>query len=115
MVVPAASKIPTGFDGNRYLRIGSSTVNLNKYSERESNLFYILKVGVPTICNTESEYQDLTFDKLFVYYAAKGVTLNKRTFKKNLGLLTPEGKYNLLAQLISDDSHSFYEDKCNRL
>jgi predicted HTH transcriptional regulator len=30
MVVPAASKIPTGFDGNRYLRIGSSKVNLNK-------------------------------------------------------------------------------------
>ena len=105
MVVPAASKIPTGFDGNRYLRIGSSKVNLNKYPERESNLFYILRVGLPTICNTESEYQDLTFDKLFVYYAAKGVALNKRNFKKNLGLLTENGKYNLLAQLISDDSH----------
>lgn len=59
MVVPAASKIPTGFDGNRYLRIGSSKVNLNKYPERESNLFYILRVGLPTMCNTESEYQDL--------------------------------------------------------
>lgn len=105
MVVPAASKIPTGFDGNRYLRIGSSKVNLNKYPERESNLFYVLRVGLPTICNTESEYQDLTFDKLFVYYAAKGVALNKRNFKKNLGLLTESGKYNLLAQLISDDSH----------
>ena len=105
MVVPAASKIPTGFDGNRYLRIGSSKVNLNKYPERESNLFYVLRVGLPTMCNTESEYQDLTFDKLFVYYAAKGVSLNKRNFKKNLGLLTETGKYNLLAQLISDDSH----------
>ncbi len=30
MVIPAASKIPTGFAGNRYLRIGSSKVNLNK-------------------------------------------------------------------------------------
>ena len=105
MVVPAASKIPTGFDGNRYLRIGSSKVNLNKYPERESNLFYILRVGLPTMCNTESEYQDLTFDKLFVYYVSKGVALNKRNFKKNLGLLTENGKYNLLAQLISDDSH----------
>ena len=105
MVVPAASKIPTGYDGNRYLRIGSSKVNLNKYPERESNLFYILRVGLPTMCNTESEYQNLTFDKLFVYYAAKGVALNKRNFKKNLGLLTDNGKYNLLAQLISDDSH----------
>jgi len=105
MAVPAASKIPTGFDGNRYLRIGSSKVNLNKFPERESNLFYVLRVGLPTMCNTESEYQELTFDKLFIYYAAKGVALNKRTFKKNLGLLTDSGKYNLLAQLISDDSH----------
>ncbi len=105
MVVPAASKIPTGFDGKRYLRIGSSKVNLNKYPERESHLFYILRVGLPTMCNTESEYQELIFDKLFVYYASKGVVLNKRNFKKNLGLLTENGKYNLLAQLISDDSH----------
>ena len=105
MVVPAASKIPTGFAGNRFIRIGSSKVNLNKYPERESYLFHILRVGLPTMCNTESEYQDLTFEKLFVYYASKGVALNKRTFKKNLGLLTENGKYNLLAQLISDDSH----------
>ena len=105
MVVPAASKVPTSFDGNRYLRIGSSKVNLNKYPERESNLFYILRVGLPTICNTESEYQDLTFEKLFVYYASKGITLNKRSFKKNMGLLTEAGKYNLLAQLLSDNSY----------
>lgn len=42
---------------------------------------------------------------MFVYYASKGVALNKRNFKKNLGLLAENGKYNLLAQLISDDSH----------
>ncbi len=105
LVIPAAIKIPASFAGNRYLRIGSSKINLNKYPERESNLFYILRVGVPTICNTESEYQDLSFDKLFVYYASKGVMLNKRNFKQNLGLLTENGKYNLLAQLLSDNSY----------
>lgn len=76
MVVPAASKIPTGFDENRYLRIGSSKVNLNKYPERESNLFYILRVGLPTMCNTESEYQDLTFDKLFDEEAYREAVIN---------------------------------------
>lgn len=101
----AASKSPTAFNGVRYLRIGSSKVNLSKYPERESQLFYTLRVGLPTICNTESEYQDLTFDKLFVYYASKGITLNKRSFKKNLGLLTENGKYNLMAQLVSDNSY----------
>lgn len=105
LVIPAASKSPTAFNGVRYLRIGSSKVNLSKYPERESQLFYILRVGLPTICNTESEYQDLTFDKLFVYYASKGITLNKRSFKKNLGLLTENGKYNLMAQLVSDNSY----------
>ena len=46
-----------------------------------------------------------SLSKLFVYYEAKGITLNKRTFKKNLGLLTKDGKYNLMAQLLSDNSH----------
>lgn len=40
-----------------------------------------------------------------MYYASKGVILNSTNFKKNLGLLTDDGKYNLLAQLLSDDSH----------
>ena len=61
--------------------------------------------SLPSICNTESEYQELTFDKLFLYYATKGIMLKRNTFKKNLGLLTENGKYNLLAQLVSDDSH----------
>ncbi len=105
MQVPAAQKVPTAFDGVRYLRIGSSKVNLAKYPDREANLFQILNVGLPTVDNTVSEYQELTFDKLFVYYASKGIILNENNFKKNLGLLTADGRYNLLAQLLSDDSH----------
>ncbi len=31
--------------------------------------------------------------------------INKKTFKKNLGLLTENGKYNLMVQLLSDNSH----------
>lgn len=80
------------------------TYNLNKYPERESHLFHVLRVGLPTICNTEADNQELSFDKLFVYYASRGITLNKRTFKKNLGFLMDNGKYNMLAQLMSDNS-----------
>ena len=105
LVIPAAKTVPTAFDRVRYLRIGSSKVNLMEYPDREAKLFDVLKNGFPTIENTESEFQDLTFNKLFVYYEAKGITLNKRTFKKNLGLLTKDGKYNLMAQLLSDNSH----------
>lgn len=105
LFVPAAHTIPTAFKGVRYLRIGSSKVNLMKYPEREAALFRVLNFGIPSIENTESEYQDLTFEQLFVYYGVKGITLNRQTFKKNLGLFTPQGKYNLLAQLLSDNSH----------
>ena len=66
LVIPAAKTAPTAFDRVRYLRIGSSKVNLMEYPERESRLFDILKNGFPTIENTESEFQDMTFNKLFV-------------------------------------------------
>lgn len=103
--VPKSKNVPTSFDGIRYVRIGSIKVNLTKYPEREAKLFEILRNDEKTITNIESEYQDLTFEKLFTYYAGKGISLKNETFKKNLGLLTKDGEFNLLAQLLSDNSH----------
>ena len=103
--IPAAKTVPTAFSKERFIRIGSSKENLRKYPEKESYLFDILRHGKPTIENTPSEYQDLTFDKLLVYYSVKGVQLNPDTYKKNLSFYTEDGKYNLLAQLMSDNSH----------
>ncbi len=102
--IAAARNVPTAFANIRYFRIGSSKVVLTKYPEREAELFQILRNGQPSLSNTESSRQNLTFDKLIVYYASKGITLNKRTFKRNLGFVMPNGKFNLLAQLLSDDS-----------
>lgn len=42
---------------------------------------------------------------MLISYGAKGLELNRSTFKKNLSLMTEDGKYNILAQLLSDDSH----------
>ena len=100
-----AKKVPTAFNGIRYIRIGSSKVNIAKYHDREANLFEILRNKEETIETRESEYQDLTFERLFTYYAGRGISLKNETFKKNLGLQTNNGKYNLMAQLLSDDSH----------
>lgn len=105
LIIPAAKTVPTSFDNERFIRIGSSKENLRKYPEKESCLFDILRHGFPTIENTPSKYQDLTFEKLMIYYGAKGLKLNPETFKKNLNLLTEDGKYNILAQLLSDNSH----------
>lgn len=107
LIIPTAKKVPTSFDKTRFLRIGSSKVNLINFPEHESQLFSVLRNGVPTLENTESEYQELTFEQLFVYYSVKGITLNKKTFLKNLGLLTTDGKYNMLAQLLSDNQRKF--------
>lgn len=103
--IPMAKKSPTAFDRIRYIRIGSSKVNIVKYHDREANLFEILRNKEETIETMESEYQDLTIVRLFTYYAGRGISLKNETFKKNLGLQTNNGKYNLMAQLLSDDSH----------
>lgn len=103
--IPKAKTIPTAYAEERFIRIGSSKEKLRKYPEKESFLFAILRDGFPTIENTESEYQDLTFEKLKIYYGAKGISLNPTQYKNNLGLYTPDGKYNIMAQLLSDNSH----------
>lgn len=103
--IPAAKRVPTSFDGIRYVRIGSSKENVARYPEREAQLFNVLINGLPTLDTVESEYQDISFVRLFTYYAGRGITLRQENFEKNLGLRTKEGKYNILAQLLSDDCH----------
>ena len=105
LTIPAAKTVPLAYMNERYIRIGSSKEKIRKYPEKESFLFAVLRKGFPTVENTPSQYQNLTFEKLLIYYGAKGIRLNEKNFKKNLGFYTEDGKYNLLAQLLSDDSH----------
>lgn len=105
LVIPAARTVPVSFGRERYIRIGSSKENLRRYPEKESYLFDILRHGKPIIENTPSQFQDLTFEKLLIYYGARGIKLNPKTFKKNLSFYTEDGRYNMLAQLLSDNSH----------
>ena len=103
LCIPAARTVPTEFNGVRYIRIGSSKENVKKYPEREAALFRVLNYGRPSLLNTEARFSDLSFDQLFLYFETKGIKLNKKTFKKNLELQTADGKYNMLAQLLSDN------------
>lgn len=105
LIISAAKTIPVDWDGTRFIRVGSSKEKISKFPEREVYLFRVLREGLPTIENTASKYQDLTFSKLFGYYGSKGIILKEETFRKNLGLLTDDGKYNIQAQLLSDNSH----------
>ena len=105
LTIPAARIVPTAYKDERWIRIGSSKERLRKYPDREAALFRVLNSGLPDLLNTESRFAELSFDQLFLYYDMKGIKLNRKTFKQNLELLTPNGKYNMLAQLLSDDPH----------
>jgi ATP-dependent DNA helicase RecG len=105
LVIPAATEVPTSFKEKRYIRIGSSKVNIRNYPKREIQLFRILDGRINTIETLPARYQNLTFSKLFGYYGSRGISLREETFEKNLGLRTSDGEYNIMAQLLSDDSH----------
>ncbi len=105
LTISAAKSMPVDWNGQRFIRVGSSKEKIMKYPEREAFLFRVLREGYPTIVNTPSDYQELTFNKLFGFYGSRGILLKEETFKKNLGLLTEDGKYNIQAQLLSDNSH----------
>ena len=105
LTIPAARISPTSYKGERLIRMGSSKVQLKNNPEREAALFRVLNYGPRSLLNTESRFTELTFDQLFLYYKTKGIKLSTRTFKTNLELLTKDGKYNMLAQLLSDDPH----------
>ncbi len=105
LVIPAATEIPTAFKEKRYIRIGSSKCNIKDYPKREIELFKILDGRTETIETLPAKYQELTFQKLFGYYGSKGIVLNQQTFIKNLGLRNEDGEFNILAQLLSDNSH----------
>ena len=51
---------------------------------------------------TPARYNSISFKTLKVYYAEKGYHLEDSSFEANLNLRTPNGEYNLLAELLSD-------------
>lgn len=106
LTVPAAKSVPTKFMDQTFIRIGSSKEKLSKFPEWEIRLLNVLSNGIPTIVNTAApDYaQDLTFEKLFLYYGAKGIRLRRDTFKKTLKLLTADGRYNIMALLLADSN-----------
>lgn len=103
LVIPSAKTVPTAFNKIRYSRIGSSIASLEKYPEREGLLWNVLLRGYPTMVNTESPVQGLTFNQLKTYYLGKGLLFNDATFKVNMHLFCPDGKYNMLACFLADN------------
>ncbi len=106
LIISQSKSIITKYKNEGYIRIGSSKEKIDKYPEWGMRLNNILINGYPTIVNISApDYaQELTFEKLFMYYGAKGITLRHDTFEKTLKLKNKDDKYNVMAYILSDQN-----------
>ncbi len=106
LIIPQSKSVITKFKGDAFIRIGSSKERLAKFPEWEIKLTNTLVNGYPTITNVAApDYaQALTFEKLFMYYGAKGLSLRRDTFEKTLKFKNKDGLYNVMAYILSDQN-----------
>lgn len=57
------------------------------------------------MCEIESTNQDLTFNQLKQLYYLKSLNINPDTFEHNVGFFNQNNKYNLLADILSDNNN----------
>ncbi len=86
--------------GNYLIRVGSE--NKKILPDQLGDLFFTN--SNLTSEKIESIDQDLTFNGLKSIYISKGYTIDNATFAKNMGLLTANGKYNYIAEILSDNN-----------
>lgn len=99
--IPAAYKVPTRFEGESYIRIGSNTKNIKTSQEKEKELW--ASFNMVRFENKPSNNQQLNFSYLKEKLKEKGRDFNKNSLS-TLRLLTENGMYNNLALLVSDEN-----------
>ena len=87
--------------GNYLIRVGSEN---KKIMPQELGDLFFTNSNLPTE-KIEALNQDLTFNGLKSLYISNGYTINDATFAKNMGLLTVNGKYNYIAEILSDNNN----------
>ena len=81
-------------------RVGTSSRGMS-----EKEIEYAMRTVIAAkldICDIPSRQSDFSFRELSLYYASKGYHLNEPAMESSLKLRTSEGKYNVLAELLSD-------------
>lgn len=64
----------------------------------------VMLSNADSLVRIESNNQVLAFNQLKMLYTNAGLTINEETYKHNLNLLTQDGKYNLMANLLADNN-----------
>lgn len=94
--------IPYSSDGRYYIRNIKSDDSMDNSMVRKAmsqGSFDVLK-------ETESQFQNLTFDYLYGYFATNGIHIRKdSSFLEGFNLLNSNGKFNLIAFLLSDKNN----------
>jgi predicted HTH transcriptional regulator len=92
---------PYSAGGEYRIRVGSENEKIPP--ELLGELF--LSNSTILLDSVESFSQDLTFSELKQLYLINGLTIDDATFERNTGLLTRSGKYNFLAEILSDSNN----------
>ncbi|MDE6407968.1 MAG: putative DNA binding domain-containing protein, partial [Anaeroplasmataceae bacterium] len=85
-----------------YIRVGTSCRSMTE--QQIENKFGSIYLSNNDITQIESNRTKLSFKQLKIYYGEKKFHLSDDTFEDNLDLKTRNGKYNLLAELLSDEN-----------
>ena len=92
---------PYSASGEYRIRVGSENKKIDP--ELLGELFFSNAQAM--IDNAEAMNQDLSFSELKQLYLIKGLTIEDETFARNMGLLTKNGTYNYLAEILSDNNN----------
>ncbi|MBQ9900368.1 MAG: putative DNA binding domain-containing protein [Acholeplasmatales bacterium] len=92
---------PYSADGKYLIRSG----NENKKIEPEIMRQLLFSNSFELITNIESFDQELTFNQLKQLFIMHNLSINNDSFNKNNGLLTKNGKFNLLASILADNNN----------
>lgn len=86
-----------------FVRIGTTCRSM---TENEIEQRFIDSISIPekAIKDIPILREDLTFAKLKQYLISKGIHITERNFYKNFGLVTPDGKFNILADILADEN-----------
>ncbi|MCR4593919.1 MAG: putative DNA binding domain-containing protein [Clostridiales bacterium] len=92
---------PYSANGDYRIRVGSENKKIDP--DLLGELFFSNSQAM--IDNVESLNQDLSFTELKQLYLIKGMSIDEKTFARNMGLLTKNGTYNYLAEILSDNNN----------
>ena len=86
-----------------YVRVGTTCRSM---TEKQIEEKFVETITIPekSIKDIPVLRDDYTFNKLKQYLVSHGIHINEASFYKNFGLVTADGKFNILADILADNN-----------